>query len=89
MCTFMENQQMHNNDNFILLSSQKLLHVSAYQRHHQRAHMILKNYLYFGMHNRNNNGISSKMAAVSIVTLWIQVVMTSCCCKQWTVVFIV
>jgi hypothetical protein len=32
------------------------------------------------------NGVSSKLAPVSIVTLWIQVVMTNCCWKQWTVV---
>jgi hypothetical protein len=41
-----ENQQMHQNDHFIVMSSQTLLHVSAYQRHHQGAHMILTSYLY-------------------------------------------
>jgi hypothetical protein len=29
------------NDHFIVMSSQMLLHVSAYKRHHQGAHMIL------------------------------------------------
>jgi hypothetical protein len=45
-----ENQQMHQNNYFIVMSSQTLLHVSAYQRHHQGAHMILTSYLYVGVH---------------------------------------
>jgi hypothetical protein len=32
-----ENQQMHQNDHFIVMSSQTLLHVLVYQRHHQGA----------------------------------------------------
>jgi hypothetical protein len=48
--------------------------------------MILTSYLYVGVHYRKNNGVSSKLVTVSIVTLWIQVVMTNCCWKQWTVV---
>jgi hypothetical protein len=40
-----ENHQMHQNDHFIVMSSQTLLHVLAYQRHHQGAHMILTSYL--------------------------------------------
>jgi hypothetical protein len=32
---------VHQNDHFIVMLSQTLLHVSAYQRHHQRAHTIL------------------------------------------------
>jgi hypothetical protein len=48
--------------------------------------MILTSYLYVGVHYRKNKGISSKLAPVSIVKLWIQVVMTNCCWKQWIVV---
>jgi hypothetical protein len=62
---------------------QTLLHVSAYQRHHQGAHMILTSYLYVGVHYRKNNGVSSKLVPVIIVTLWIQVVMTNCCWQQY------
>jgi hypothetical protein len=36
-----ENQQMNQIYHFIVMSSQMLLYVSAYQRHHQGAHMIL------------------------------------------------
>jgi hypothetical protein len=50
-CT--ENQQMHQNDHFIVMSSETLLHVSAYQRHHQRSHMILTSYVCVGVHYRN------------------------------------
>jgi hypothetical protein len=82
---------------------QTLLHVSAYQRHHQGAHIILTSYLYVsvtksnaptcfgvptpssgssydphkllilyvGVHYKKNNAVSSKLAPVSIVTLWI------------------
>jgi hypothetical protein len=77
---------MHQNDHFILMSSQTLLHVSAYQRHHQGTHMILTSYLHVGVHYKKNNGVWSKLAPVSIVTLWIQMVMTNCCWKQWTVI---
>jgi hypothetical protein len=66
---FIESQQMHQNDHFNVMLSQMLLHVSAYQRHHQGAHMILTSYLNVGVHYRNNNGISSEVAAISIVTL--------------------
>jgi hypothetical protein len=38
---FIENQQIHQNDHFIVMFSQTLLHVSAYQCHHQGTHMIL------------------------------------------------
>jgi hypothetical protein len=62
---------MHKNDHFIVMLSQTFLHVSAYQRRHQGAHMILTSYLYVGVHYRKNNGISSEVAAISIVTLWI------------------
>jgi hypothetical protein len=68
---FIENQQMHQNDHFIVMSSQTLLHVSAYQRHHQGAHTILTSYLYISVHHRKNNGISSKIVPLGIVTLWI------------------
>jgi hypothetical protein len=80
---FTENQQMHQNDHFIVMSSQTLLHVSAYHRHHQGAHMILTNYLYVGVHYKKNNGISSKIVPVGIVTLWIQVGMANRCFHQW------
>jgi hypothetical protein len=53
-CVLIENQQMHQIDHFIVMSSQTLLHVSAYQRHHQGAHMILANYLYVGVHYKRN-----------------------------------
>jgi hypothetical protein len=49
-----ENQEMHQNDHFIVMSSQMLLHVSAYQRHHQGAHMILTSYVYVGVHYKKN-----------------------------------
>jgi hypothetical protein len=81
-----KNKQMHQNDHFIVMSSQTLLHVSAYQRHHHGAHMILTSYLYISVHYRKNNGISSKIVPVGIVTLWIQVGMANRCWKQWTVV---
>jgi hypothetical protein len=81
-----ENQQVHHNNHFIVMSSRTLLHVSAYLRHHQTAHIIPTSYLYVGVHYRKNKGVSNKLAPVSIVTLWIQVVMTNCCWKQWTVV---
>jgi hypothetical protein len=68
---FIENQQMHQNDHFIVMLSQTLLHVSAYQRNHHGAHMILTSYLYVGVHYRKNNGISSEVAPISTVTLWI------------------
>jgi hypothetical protein len=38
--------------------------------------MILTSYLYVGVYYKKNNGISSKLAPVSIVTLWIQVITT-------------
>jgi hypothetical protein len=74
------------NDHFIVMSSQTLIHVSAYQRHHQGAHMILTSYLHVSVHYRKNNGVSNNTASVSIVTLWKWVVMANCCWKQWTVV---
>jgi hypothetical protein len=40
-------------------------------------------YMCVCVHYRKNNGVSSKLAPVIIVTLWIQVVMTNCCWKQW------
>jgi hypothetical protein len=48
--------------------------------------MILTSYLYVGVLYKKNNGVSSKLSPVSIVTLWTQVVMTDCCWEQWTVV---
>jgi hypothetical protein len=57
---FVENHQMHQNYHFIVMLNQTLLHVSAYQRRHQGAHITLTSYLYFGVHYRKNNGISSK-----------------------------
>jgi hypothetical protein len=47
--------------------------------------MILTSYLYVSVHYRKNNGVSGKLAAVSIVTLLIQVVLTNCCWELWTV----
>jgi hypothetical protein len=49
-CIFIENQQMDQNDNFIVMLSQTLLHVSAYQHHHQGTRMFLTSYLYVGVH---------------------------------------
>jgi hypothetical protein len=37
---------MYQNDYFIVMISQKILHVSAYQRRNQGAHMFLTSYLY-------------------------------------------
>jgi hypothetical protein len=71
ICNFIENQQMHQNDHFVVILSQMLLHVSAYQHHHQGAHIILTRYLYVGVHYRKNNGISREVASISIVTLWV------------------
>jgi hypothetical protein len=62
---------MHQNGHFIVKLSQTLLHVLAYQLHHQGAHMILTSCLYVGVHYRKNNGMSSEVAPVSIVTVWI------------------
>jgi hypothetical protein len=75
---------MHQNDHFIVMLSQTLPHVSANQRHHQGAHMILTSYLYVGVRYRGNNRISSEVARISIVTLWIKVDVVNCCWKQWT-----
>jgi hypothetical protein len=41
---------------------------------------------YVGVHYKKNNGVSSNIASVSIVTLWKWVVMANCCWKRWTVV---
>jgi hypothetical protein len=49
-----ENQQMRQNDHLIVMSSQTLLRVSAYQRHHQGARVILTSYLYVGVHYGKN-----------------------------------
>jgi hypothetical protein len=68
----------------IVMLSQKLLHVSAFQRHHQGARMILTSYLYVGVHYMKNNGISCEVAATSIVILWIQVDVVKRCWKEWT-----
>jgi hypothetical protein len=57
------------NDHLIVMFSQTLLHVSAYQCHHPGAHMILTSYLYVGVHYKKNNGVSNNIASVSIVTL--------------------
>jgi hypothetical protein len=82
---FIENQQMHPNDHFIVMLSQTLLHVSAYQRHHQGAHMILPSYVYVGVQYKRNNGLSSEVDPISIDTLWIKVVVVNRCWKQWTI----
>jgi hypothetical protein len=79
---FIETKQIHQNDHFIVMLSQTLQHVSAYQRHHQTAHTILTRYLYVGVHYRKNNGISSEVAPISIFTLWIKVDVVNCCRKQ-------
>jgi hypothetical protein len=47
--------------------------------------MILTSYLYVGVHYRKNNGISSEVAPISIVTLWINVDVVNRCWKQWAV----
>jgi hypothetical protein len=47
--------------------------------------MILKSYLYVGVHYRRSNGISCEVAPISIVTLWINVDVVNRCWKQWTV----
>jgi hypothetical protein len=65
---FIENQRMRQNDQYIVMLSQTVLHVSACQRHYQRAHMILTSYLYVVVHYRKNNGISSEVDPISIVT---------------------
>jgi hypothetical protein len=57
----------------LLLSSETLLHFSASSPHHQGARKILTSYLhvYVGVHYKKNNEVSSKVAPVSTVTLWI------------------
>jgi hypothetical protein len=77
---------MHQTDHFIVMSSQTLLHVSVYQHHHQGAHIILTNYLHVGVHYRKNNGISSEVASISIVTLWIKVDVVNHCFHQQLVI---
>jgi hypothetical protein len=54
-----ENQQMHQNDHFIVMSSPTLLYVLAYYLHHQGACMILTSYLYVSVHYRNCCGTRS------------------------------
>jgi hypothetical protein len=66
------------NDHFIVMFSQ----ISAYQRHHQGAHMILTSYLHVGVHYEKNNGVSNNIASVTVVTLWKWVVMANCCWKR-------
>jgi hypothetical protein len=85
LCIFTENQQMYQNDHFIVMLSLTLLHASAYQCHHQEAHIILTSYLYVGEHYRRNNGISRDVVPISIVTLWVKVGMVNRCWKQWSV----
>jgi hypothetical protein len=68
---FIENQQMHQNNHFIAMLGQTLLHVSAHQRHLQGAHLIQTSYLYVGVHYKTNNGISSELAPVSNFALWV------------------
>jgi hypothetical protein len=70
-CFLIENEQMHQNDHFIVMSIQTLLHVSAYKRHRQGAHMILTSYLYVGVPYKKTIGVWSTLTPVSIVTLWI------------------
>jgi hypothetical protein len=84
VCIFIENQQMNQNDHLVVKFSQTLLHVSAYQPHNQGAHMILTSSLYVGVRYRKNNGISSELAPVSIVTLCKQVVVVNRGWKQST-----
>jgi hypothetical protein len=48
--------------------------------------MILTSCLYVGVHYKRNDGISSELAPISIVTLWIQVDIVNRCWKQLTVV---
>jgi hypothetical protein len=59
------NQQMHQNNHFIVMSSQTLQHVSAYQ--HKVAHTILTSYLHV-VGYKQNDGVPSKLTPVSIVT---------------------
>jgi hypothetical protein len=73
---FIQNQQMHKNDHFIVMSSQTLLHVSVYQRHHQGAHMILTSYLYTSVH------YMEELVPVGNVKLWIKVGMANHWWKQ-------
>jgi hypothetical protein len=46
--------------------------------------MIFISYLCVCVLYRKNNAVSSKLAPVSVVKLWIQVFMTNCCLKQCT-----
>jgi hypothetical protein len=62
---------MHQDDHFIVMLSQTLVRILAYQRHHQGARVILTSCLYIGVHYKKNNGISSEVASINIVTLWI------------------
>jgi hypothetical protein len=59
------------NDHFVVMSSQMLLHVSAYQRHHQGAHTILTSYsrVYVGVHYKKNNGVSNNIACQYCYTM--------------------
>jgi hypothetical protein len=73
---------MYQNYHFIVMLSQTLVHVSAYHRHHEGAHMILTSYLYVSVHYRRHNGISSEIAPISIVTLWIKLDVINHCFQQ-------
>jgi hypothetical protein len=44
--------------------------------------MILTSYLYVSVHYRKNNGISSEVAPIGIVTLWIKLDVVNRCWKQ-------
>jgi hypothetical protein len=65
-----EKQQIHQNDHFIVIISQTFLHVSAYQRHHQGAHMILTSCLSVGVHYRRKYNVMDIIQEESIM-LWI------------------
>jgi hypothetical protein len=60
-----ENQQMYQNDHLVVMLSQTLLRVKAYQRHHQGAHITLTSYLYVSVHYGRNNGISSEVDPIT------------------------
>jgi hypothetical protein len=61
---------MQQNDHFIVMLSQMLLHVSAHQRRHRGAHTILTSHLYVGVRYRSNNGIWSEVGPISNFALW-------------------
>jgi hypothetical protein len=76
----------YENDHFLLMSSQTLPRFGVLTPSPGSSYDLQKLLIICRCQYKKNNGISSKLAPVSIVTLWVQVVMTNCGWGQWTAV---